>query len=139
MTNNEINSGEELEQWLGDEVAKEMRVAAQEIFREITIANPVVTGRMRLGWSVTVDAPSSYLPPEAPKGQVYDPPDANEAWQATESVTVTNVIYITNNVPYAAKVNDGSSKQTPPHFVERAIARVQAATGLDIERASESS
>ena len=41
-----------------------------------------------------------------------------------------NVAYITNNVPYINKLNDGHSSQAPAHFVEAAIDQVAYQGGI---------
>ena len=111
-----------------------MRMAAVEFFRQVTISTPVDTGRARMGWMISVNAPSTYRPPEAPKGTgfssggvgYYAMPNIAENMNIG-TITVSDVIYITNNVPYIGRLNDGYSRQAAARFVERAAARVQLA------------
>ena len=130
------NAGKEVEQWIGEEVAKEMKAAAFEFYRQITISTPVDTGRARLGWNISINAPSNYLPPSAKKGEKLPAPDIAAAWEVVSGITVADTIYITNNVPYINRLNMGWSRQAPANFVEQAMARVQAATSdqVGIER-----
>lgn len=130
------NAGKEVEQWIGEEVVKEMKAAAWEFYRQITISTPVDTGRARWAWDITINAPSDYLPPAAKKGEKYPTPDYAAAWEVVNSVTVADTIYITNSVPYINRLNMGWSRQAPANFVEQAMARVQAATSdqVGIER-----
>ena len=99
-----------------------MRMAAFEFNRQVAISTPRKTGRAGNAWMPTVNAPSDEVLPEGnyPTPVPRDIPPVK---------SVRDVIYITNNVPYIGKLNDGYSKQAPARFVELAAARVQSATG----------
>lgn len=111
----------ELEVWmhqLGDRVdlgiARKMGRAASEIGKELFKRTPVLTGRARSGWVITLDSPSSDIPAV---GHTIEA----EAAVVTSSVSSARTIYIVNNVPYIGILNAGSSRQAPAHFVEAAI------------------
>lgn len=102
---------------------KLMKMATVEFFRQVVIATPVDTGRARFGWYITLNAPSTEVPPEGK----YTMPSAAKHSAVGDYYTVKDVLYITNNVPYIGDLNNGSSKQAPARFVENAAERVQNA------------
>ena len=100
-----------------------MQMATTDFYQKIIILTPVDTGRARWGWNITVNAPSSTVPPPG----IYPMPTIDQHMEnPINSITVTDVIYITNNVPYIKRLNAGYSKNHPARFVEQAAARVQA-------------
>ncbi len=103
-----------------------MRAATIEFYRQVTISTPNDTGRARWGWNITVNAPSNTVPPPG----IYPMPTIDLHMEnPINSITVTDAIYITNNVPYIGKLNNGYSRQAPARFVELAAARIQTAIG----------
>lgn len=103
-----------------------MRMATKDFYQKIIISTPVDTGRARWGWNITVNAPSNTVPPP---GNYPKPTFDSHMEDPIYSITVTDAIYITNNVPYIKRLNAGYSKNHPARFVELAAARVQAAVG----------
>lgn len=100
-----------------------MRMASIEFFRQVIIATPVDTGYARFGWFISTKTPSKYLPPPGDKFSVPGIEDHSQI----EEFGINDKIYITNNVPYIGRLNDGYSKQAPARFVEMAATRVQNA------------
>lgn len=94
-----------------------MRLATIDFFRQAAISTPVDTGRARAGWTPSINVPSSYVPAEGK----YSMP----SWPKLGTITVSDTVYITNNVPYIKRLNNGYSEQAPARFVEQAAARVQ--------------
>lgn len=109
-----------------------MKMATVEFLRQVSISTPVDTGRARFGWYCSVGSPSNEVPPNAPNGwksnhgkNPYFPvPNITERTDLP-SFTITDTIYIANNVEYIVPLNNGKSKQAPARFVERSAARVQ--------------
>lgn len=93
------------------------RGAIIEILSGVSMATPVDTGRAAGNWQTTVSKPA--------EGTV----DRNGA-QASIAAGPSNLgklgesVYITNNLPYIKKLNDGSSKKSPAMFVESNVMRV---------------
>ena len=109
-----------------------MKMATVEFFRQAIISTPVDTGRARFGGYCTVGTPSNEVPPYAPKGWKSNHGQnpyfsVQNIAERTElpSFTITDTLYIANNVEYIVPLNNGRSKQAPARFVERAAARVQ--------------
>jgi hypothetical protein len=92
---------------------------------------PVDTGWARANWFVGIGRPSTR------DGNFLDPDsgDVAEANSAAETglgsvlayTLAAGSVYITNNVPYILRLNDGYSQQAPAGFVQRAIQ--EAVTG----------
>lgn len=106
------------------QIKKAMKVGIIEALRQVTISTPVDTGRARWSWFLSVRVPSPELPPEGK----YSAPKINERMQAlNENFTVSDTLYLTNNVSYVPKLNDGYSRQAPARFVEKSAAIAQQA------------
>ena len=107
------------------QIKKAMKVGIVEALRQVTISTPVDTGRARWGWFLTIKVPSSEVPPEGK----YKRPTIKEKKQPIDNLnfTVSDTLYLTNNVSYVPKLNNGSSKQAPAHFVEKSAKIAQQA------------
>ena len=77
---------------------------------DLKILTPVDTGRARSNWHLDVGAPTVQL--VEPGGDL--PTDVSR-------YTVNQTIFISNNVPYIRRLNEGHSKQAPAGFVEDAV------------------
>tara|TARA_R110002167_G_scaffold93122_2_gene249823 strand:+ start:20235 stop:20648 length:414 start_codon:yes stop_codon:yes gene_type:complete len=107
---------------------------AEQVIRKLTldvVANltkapsqggtPVDTGWARANWIANVSSPSTDV--------VGSPGQAGPA-RAAQAASLGRVlgyklaagpVFISNNVPYIIRLNDGSSKQAPAGFVQAAI------------------
>ena len=119
---NKPGGAEKIKQIFDRRVTKLMKAATIEFFRQVTISTPVDTGRARVGWKPSINVPSSYVPPEGKYGMPAIP--------KLGTITVRDTIYITNNLPYIKRLNNGYSRQAPARFVESAAARVQNAISV---------
>jgi hypothetical protein len=121
---------------VGDSAQRIVRKTALAIDQTVVLATPVDTGRARSNWMVSLGSPArSVIPPYAPGSKLGVGETANaQAALAQGKETIDRRtdqdIYISNNVHYIGKLNQGSSAQAPEMFVERAIAAgVHAITG----------
>ena len=106
------------------QIKKAMKVGIIEALRQVTISTPVDTGRARWSWFLSVKVPSPELPPEGK----YRVPQTTERIKALEqNFTISDTLYLTNNVPYVPDLNEGSSKQAPARFVEKSAEIAQQA------------
>jgi hypothetical protein len=106
-----------------DSVERKQREIATAVYRNCMTLAPVDTGRLRIGFVCSLNEPSDFLPPEGkyPNFSIDTSP-----WNDGE---LGDVYYITNNVPYAVMVNNGTVKMAPRRFVERAISVVGQVIG----------
>lgn len=85
------------------------------IFNDIKVNTPILTGRARNSWNVSLN-PNSNI--DTKKGETAFNPIT-----VLSSAKVDNTIYLSNGVPYIQYLNNGSSKQAPKRFIEKAIIR----------------
>lgn len=91
----------------------------------VVMRTPVLTGRARGGWQVSI-GPSSGGEGPLDKG-------GGSTVTAGAAVIGTHqgyqIIYIENAVPYIGRLNDGHSKQAPKMYVEGTLASLGLGTG----------
>lgn len=124
-----------------ERVNQELRKVALAVDQVLVLTTPVDTGRARSNWQVTIGAPATgtvnAFPPSAKTDSigvmgVSGTFAVNAAIAATKNYDGGN-IYITNNLPYIRRLNEGWSKQAPAGFVEQAIlAGLQAVQSVRI-------
>lgn len=98
-----------------------IRKLAIDIFTDLLRASPVDTGRFRANWVLSVGSPSRrILWAMSDVGQQMQT-QINLAVKRAEQASGREVIFITNNLPYATPLNEGWSKQAPAGFVQMAV------------------
>lgn len=102
--------------------------AARAIVKDLASVTPVDTTQALSNWRANDGAPVPGAPiaPHSPgKGGVSQPASAAATIAAAERVFAGKrpgvPLYLSNVVPYIRRLNDGSSKQAPAGFVERAV------------------
>ena len=81
------------------------RGTALSLFSKVVIRTPVDTGRLRGNWFSSINI--------SPKGK------GSEGYEGTVSrAKLGDSIYLTNNLPYADAVENGSSDQAPHGMVK---------------------
>jgi hypothetical protein len=107
---------------IGAQLRKEIETACKalvlEINRELRKATPVDTGNARAHWVPSVGSPFA----GAADGASYQ--------QGVATVLSfklgDGVLYVSNNVPYIRRLNEGHSRQAPALFIEAAVDRAFA-------------
>lgn len=110
--------------------------------REVVLETPVDTGRARSNWIVSLQAPIlDEREPYSPGERLGKSERANAAAaieQGVGRITVAapgQTIFISNNVSYIGRLNDGWSAQAPSGFVQSAVMRaVNSVRGARILR-----
>lgn len=111
-----------------DAVASKLAVeAAKAIVADLSEKTPVDTSNALSNWIVTLGQPSSNtIKPYFPG--IYGSTKRSSAAQTRNEAEFVlgakkpgQSIFITNNVDYIVGLNEGSSKQQPAGFVERAV------------------
>lgn len=82
---------------------------ALELLGSLVEKSPVDTGRFKANWTISDIKPGSVIP---------DPADGIEA---LKSFRPGNSIFISNNLPYARKLEYGWSKQAPSGMVRLTV------------------
>jgi hypothetical protein len=111
-----------------DAAASQLAVeTAQTIVGDLAFKTPVDTSQALSNWIVTLDAPSTgkikpHFPGEGGSSQKSSAGETiNQARAVLAKKKPGQKIYITNNLPYIRRLNDGYSKQAPAGFVERSV------------------
>lgn len=111
-----------------DEAASKTAVdTALAIVGDLAYKTPVDTSQALSNWIVTLDAASTQkIAPHYPGSQ-----GSSQRASAAETINSARAvlknkkpgqpIFITNNLPYIRRLNDGYSGQAPAGFVERAV------------------
>lgn len=90
---------------------------------------PVDTGWARANWIPSVSAPASALrDPGSRDARAASVGGASSAQAAGQADVLgyklsRGPVYVSNNVPYIVRLNEGSSRQAPKGFVQAAIAK----------------
>lgn len=106
-----------------------IRLVALEALKNVVLATPVDTGRARSNWFIGIDSP------------VEDETDDTDYQSnlATESKKLlspvgSNIIWLTNNLPYIVRLNEGWSEQAPEGFVEKSVVAAERAIEKSVKR-----
>ena len=111
---------------------RSVRKITLDVHANLVEHTPVDTGWARANW-----VPRTGVPLQAPVGQ---PGSGGVAAAAAASSTgiakvlsyalTQGKVFVTNNVPYIERLNNGYSRQEPAGFVQRAIRRAVARAGF---------
>ena len=100
-----------------DNLDKTVRATALAVMSNIVIATPVDTGRARNNWNADINAVDASTTKEAN-------PNANGIGKVTDALARYKkgaTVFISNNLPYIRRLNEGHSKQAPANFVDKAV------------------
>ena len=104
-----------------DKVDKVRRASVLELFKLVIMATPVDTGRLRGNWQTTINSPAGAATARD------DPSGAAALAEAMANLgSLADVVWFTNNLPYAERIEyEGWSRQAPEGMVRRHIAQWQ--------------
>lgn len=91
------------------------RKATADVFRAVVLKSPVDTGRFRSNWNVSVAAPDFTF---------TDSTNSNRGLtEAARALTlpVGGVVFISNGLPYANRLEYGYSKQAPQGMIRTSV------------------
>jgi len=91
------------------------RGSALSVFGRIILRTPVDTGRLRGNWQVQLNKPA--------KGTLTT--TKAQSPDAAKKAKLGDSVFITNNLPYAQVIENGSSKQAPSGMIKVVIAEWQ--------------
>lgn len=112
-----------------DRLTRRVALAADQA---VVMETPVDTGRAKSNWIVTLGSPSGATINAYSEGEGGSTAAANEAAAQAQAESVISgydgdaglEIHITNNLPYIEELNQGSSMQAAPGYVEQALVQV---------------
>lgn len=110
-------------------VAVVKRKVAFDAFNGVLRRSPVDTGRFRWSWRIAVGDPDlSVEPPDKKKSGVQKgtPPTGKEVEQLgkLKQVTAQGSVHISNNLPYAERLENGYSTQAPTGILEPTLSEM---------------
>lgn len=104
-----------------------VRKTALAVDREVVTSTPVDQGRAKSNWIGALGSPArrtrdAYVPGESGSTEAQNAQAAmDQAAGVIAGRREGQDIYISNNLPYIGRLNDGYSDQAPSGFVESAI------------------
>lgn len=101
-----------------EKVDQVRRASVLELFRLVIYATPVDTGRLRGNWQTTINSPATG---ERSTGSA----DSAMAQAVANLGGLVDVVWFTNNLPYAERIEFGYSKQAPEGMVRKHVAMWQ--------------
>lgn len=107
-----------------NEVVKQVALAVDG---QVVTPSPIDTGRFRSNWLVSLDAPVTIVIEPYYPGENGSTAGANTAAAIAQANAVISTrkpgqdIWISNNLPYAQRLNEGYSPQAAANFVEQGI------------------
>lgn len=105
---------------LTQKTAQLLMLVVAETDAQLKIRSPVDTGRFRASWTIAALQPSTAVAPAAGGGQTVT------ADPSIPAVTIGSVVYITNSLPYARRLEYGWSQQAPNGMVRLTAAEMPA-------------
>lgn len=106
-----------------------IRATALQLFTQVIERTPVDTGRARGNWRTATGSPA--------QGAI-DRTDGNaaigEASLKTATYTLGETIYLSNNLPYIQRLEDGYSDQAPTGMVQVSVDAFQRAIDRNARR-----
>lgn len=113
---------------VGKNINETVKATAKAVVREVVTGTPVDTGKARSNWQASLgDEDDAVLAPHHPGNHlgIGERANAQSAIAAADAVIdgrkPGETVYVQNNVDYIGLLNDGSSKQAPASFVQRAV------------------
>lgn len=100
-------------------IKQERDKLATNILNDLVLQTPVDTGAARANWIVSSGTPNSF----SSEQRTSESSALSEGEQNVRQATVYSNVYIQNNLPYIARLNDGHSLQAPSKYVDRIVIR----------------
>ena len=104
-------------------IVEATKLLAMEALQRVVMKSPVDTGRFRGNWRVTIGSPASTPISRIDKGGGTT---IGVGSSVIGRINEPRVVYLTNNLPYAVRLEEGWSKQAPAGMVAVTIAELQA-------------
>ena len=96
-----------------------------QVHNGVVEKTPVLTGRARGSWGISLDSPGTYVLPEGNYG-IENAKDQQRNLEAYTAENPYREVWVFNNLAYIEALNMGHSKKAPAQFVELTLAEVAA-------------
>lgn len=104
-----------LAQQTGVRIETVARKATFDLFRAVVLKSPVDTGRFRSNWNVSIAAPDFTFTDSANQAR------ANAEVSKALSLPVGGVVFLSNGLPYANRLEYGYSQQAPAGMIRTSV------------------
>lgn len=99
---------------------------ALDVFSRVILDTPVLSGRARGNWFASLDIPDEHV-----DLNLFDKSGATTVQNMIRVVNAASsepfgIIWLTNNLPYILRLENGWSKKAPQGMVQRAITAVMS-------------
>ncbi len=122
MTTFALNLAKQIES-ANDKVENIVKVTMIELFNRVIQKSPVDTGRFRANWNCSIGSP------DLSTSQAIDPSGSGAISKANSTVVSYTLngqsVFLTNNLPYADRLENGWSKQAPNGMVRLSMMEIQ--------------
>lgn len=112
---------DDLDAFLRSATLEATKKVAMELLSRVVMKSPVDTGRFRGNWTVSLNAPDISVT------DGVDPSGGATIARGSSVITgmrEPQVVYVSNNLPYAQRLEEGSSKQAPAGMVAVTLAEL---------------
>jgi hypothetical protein len=112
-----------------DNLKTVVRVIALEALKRVVMRTPVLSGRARGNWGVSIgNSPSFQVDTSVDKSGTVTISKGESVIATYEQVDGFPVISLLNNLPYINRLENGYSKQSPAGMVAITVAELQVST-----------
>lgn len=113
-----------------EEVPRRVQQAQQKIglqaLRGVVLKTPVDTGRARANWQTTIGTPASGELDRQDKSDTNSNIAIAQGSQVVEAAQPFSVIWLTNNLPYIERLENGYSQQAPNGMVSTTVTEISS-------------
>lgn len=105
-----------------------IRKTTLDLVGNLTAQTPVDTGTARRNWITTVSQPSNEIKEggsSTEAGALSETLSEVSAALSGYNLFTSGPIWISNNLPYIGRLNDGTSQQAPAGFVDSEISKAE--------------
>ncbi len=110
-----------------DDVHEFVQLIGLHAVRSVVLKSPVKEGRFKGNWNLSIGSEDLSTSETFDKGGQTTIARAEGALSAYAASEGFPVVYLTNNLPYAGRLEDGYSGQAPSGMVGLTVAEIQAA------------
>ncbi len=108
-----------------DKMSKIVRGGAVGAFNAIIVSSPVDTGRFRGNWQASINTPKlDTLFGSVPKGEKIT--QVTDTESNTNGFTLNDILYLTNNLPYAQRLENGWSQKRGSGWVAAIVSETKS-------------
>ena len=111
---------------IGEDVVDLTRAVTLKMTSELIKNTPVDTGRARSNWQHSTTQPGNIK--NRDNQDKSGRPSRTSAQNLAAVLQPYQQVWISNNLPYINRLNEGHSKQAGVHFVERAVQTIENRT-----------